>query len=66
MYDAVDINENAFRNYDPEVLNMLLVDHTTYPNMCWITNGYEDVGGGYGYYYPIALGVVTAQKSCIS
>lgn len=65
MYDAVDINENAIRNYDPEVLNMLLVDHTTHQNIFWATNDYEELGGGYEYHSPILPDLITGENRMV-
>ena len=44
--NTVDIVENDFL---PEVLALLLHDHTTGHNILWCTHDYEALGEGYGY-----------------
>ena len=44
--NTVDIEENDFL---PEVLALLLHDHTTGHNILWCTHDYEALGEGYGY-----------------
>ncbi len=46
----VDISENNFRQNYPEVLDVLLRDHTTHKNIFWATDNYEDLGEGFLYH----------------
>lgn len=62
MDEIVDINENVIRNYDAEVLNMLLLDHTTHNNIFWATNDYEELGKGYEYHSPILPDLITGDN----
>lgn len=54
--DIIDIR--IFDKY-PELLNMLLLDHTTRKNIFWATNNYEELGEKYNYYAPILPELIT-------
>ena len=56
--NTVDIVENDFL---PEVLALLLHDHTTGHNILWCTHDYEALGEGYGYRDEIVSERVTGQ-----
>jgi len=43
----IDILENEILERYPEVLDILLRDHTTQKNIIWATNNYEFLGGNY-------------------
>jgi len=43
----VDILENDIREQYPEVLEILLRDHTTQKNIFWATNNYQELGADY-------------------
>lgn len=62
MTDIVDINEDAIRNYDPEVLEVLLRDHTTQRNIFWATSDYEEYGKGFEYGSPITPELITGEN----
>jgi hypothetical protein len=49
MSNEVDILENDIREQYPEVLDVLLRDHTTQKNIFWATDNYQDLGEGYEY-----------------
>lgn len=40
---------------EPELLEILLKDHTTQKNIFWATNSYADLGEGYRYHDPITV-----------
>ena len=47
MSNEVDILENDIRDKYPEVLEILLRDHTTQKNIFWATDNYEHLGNSY-------------------
>lgn len=61
MDTSVDINEDYIRNYDPAVLNTLLLDHTTGKNIFWATSDYEERGKGFEYSSPILPELITGE-----
>ena len=60
--NTVDILENDFQ---PEVLALLLYDHTTGHHIIWCTHDYESLGDGYSYYDEIMPERVTGEHSGI-
>ena len=62
MTDVVDINEDLIRNYDLEVLEKLLFDHTTRRNIFWATEDYKSLGPGYEYASPITPELITGPN----
>ena len=54
--NSVDILENELQ---PEVLELLLHDHTTGGNIFWATHDYEHLGEGYHYADEIQLACIT-------
>jgi hypothetical protein len=61
MSNEVDILENDIRDKYPEVLEILLRDHTTQKNIFWATDNYQNLGNGYGYSSPILPELVTGE-----
>ena len=57
--NTVDILENDFQ---PEVLEQLLLDHTTGHNNFWATHDYEHLGNGYQYTDEICLECIFREK----
>ena len=57
-YNSVDILENDFQ---PEVLALLLRDHTTGHNILWCTHDYEQFGNGYGCHEEIRFESITGE-----
>ena len=57
--NSVDILENDIQ---PEVLAMLLRDHTTGHNIIWATHDYETLGEGYSYNDEITLELITGKN----
>ena len=60
--NTVDILES---NLQPEVLALLLRDHTTGHNILWCTHDYEQLGNGYGYHDKIRQERVTGEHGDI-
>ncbi len=63
----VDIIEDNIYNLSPELLNILLKDHTTsreneQHNIFWATSDYEELGAGYEYHSPILPELITGDK----
>ncbi|MCI2081848.1 MAG: restriction endonuclease subunit M [Bacteroidales bacterium] len=59
MSNEVDILENDIRDKYPEVLEILLRDHTTQKNIFWATDNYRNLGKGYEYSSPILPELIT-------
>jgi hypothetical protein len=60
-YD-IDILENDIREKYPEVLEILLRDHTTQKNIFWATDNYKQLGKGYEYASPILPELITGEN----
>jgi hypothetical protein len=65
MSNEVDILENEIRNKYPEVLEILLRDHTTQKNIFWATDNYREFGSGYEYDSPILPELITGERGHI-
>lgn len=61
MAETIDINEDLILNYDAEVLDTLLRDHTTQRNIFWATSDYEGIGEGFEYGSPILPELITGK-----
>lgn len=47
--ESADIKESNIHTQTPELLQILLTDHTTQKNIFWATHDYEKLGQGYAY-----------------
>ncbi len=65
MSNEVDILENEIREKYPEVLEILLRDHTTQKNIFWATDNYREFGNGYEYDSPILPELITGERGHI-
>ncbi|WP_320112045.1 hypothetical protein [Draconibacterium orientale] len=65
MTNEVDILENDLRERYPEVLEILLKDHTTQKNIFWATDNYENLGKGYDYSSSILAELITGENGKI-
>ena len=74
----VDIKEDDIMQLDPEVLNVLLVDHTrsrvlrqqtgnpdARANIFWCTSDYKFLGEGYGFYDEICPNLITGDNQLV-
>ncbi|MBS1535268.1 MAG: restriction endonuclease subunit M [Bacteroidetes bacterium] len=59
MHFEVDILENDIREKYPDVLEILLRDHTTQKNIFWGTNNYKDLGAGFDFNSEILPNLIT-------
>lgn len=59
MTENIDINETEVLKQYPEVLEMLLKDHTTQQNIYWTTDSYADRGEGYQFKDAITIDRIT-------
>ena len=59
---SVDVSENDLRTQFPEVLEVLLRDHTTGENIFWATDDYKALGTGYGWHDPICASLITGDR----
>lgn len=46
-YAYADIKENILYTLSPQLLNILLTDHTTHRNIVWATDSYQHLGSGF-------------------
>lgn len=63
--ESVDIRESDILYASPELLNILLYDHTTCRNIFWATNDYTSNGAGYNYKEEITSEKITGNKGMI-
>lgn len=62
MTNEIDILENDIRENYPDVLEILLRDHTTQKNIFWATSNYQHLGNGYEYASPILPELITGEN----
>ena len=62
MHNKVDILENEIIEQYPEVLDILLRDHTTQKNIFWGTENYEQLGQEYSFEAPILANLITGKR----
>ena len=65
MIENIDINETEVLKQYPEVLEMLLKDHTTQQNIYWATDSYADRGEGYQFTDAIIADSITGDNGMI-
>ena len=65
MIENIDINETEVLKKYPEVLEMLLKDHTTQQNIYWATDSYADRGEGYQFKDAIIADSITGDNGMI-
>ncbi len=61
MHTQIDILENQILEKYPEVLDILLRDHTTQKNIFWATNNYEQLGKRYSFESQILTNLITGK-----
>ena len=62
---CIDIREESLLELSPEVLAVLLRDHTTGRNIFWATHDYEPLGGGYDYHSEILPELITGEHGMV-
>ena len=60
--ESLTIKENDIRERYPEVLEILLRDHTTQQNIFWATANYHYLGESYAFAAPILPELITGDK----
>jgi len=65
MFDEIDIFENDIREQYPEVLDILLRDHSTQRNIFWATDNYQDLGKDYDFASPILSELITGERGYV-
>ena len=65
MIENIDINETEVLKQYPEVLEMLLKDHTTQQNIYWATDSYADRGKGYQFNDAILIDNITGDNGMV-
>ncbi len=63
--NSVDISENEILATSPEVLAMLLKDHTTKENIFWATDNYAHRGDGYRFSDQITIDSITGENGMV-
>lgn len=59
MNIEIDILENDLLQKYPDVIDILLLDHTTKQNIFWATDSYDELGDGYTFSSPITTNLIT-------
>jgi hypothetical protein len=62
---GIDILENEIIEKYPDVLGILLRDHTTQKNIFWATDNYKHLGDSYQFHFEILPGLITGEKGNI-
>ena len=62
MQAEIDILENDIREQYPEVLDILLRDHTSQSNIFWATDNYKELGKAYHFNSPILPELITGDN----
>ncbi len=65
MRTGIDILENEIVDQYPDVLEILLRDHTTQENIFWATNSYEHLGEAYSFASYILPELITGDNGSI-
>lgn len=65
MRTGIDILENEIVQQYPDVLDILIRDHTTQKNIFWATDNYEHLGEAYTYNAPITADLITGENDDI-
>lgn len=65
MKTGIDTLENEIAEQFPDVLRILLRDHTTQKNIFWATDNYKHFGKSYGFNEPILPELITGENGNI-
>lgn len=65
LIDKVDILENTIYKIDKDLLEILLIDHSTKGNIRWCTNNYTKYGNEYSFSKPIISRLITGKHGNI-
>lgn len=65
MKTGVDILENEISEQYPDILDILLRDHTTQKNIFWATDNYKHLGESYFYNSQILPEIITRERGNI-
>lgn len=65
MQVAIDILENEIIEKYPDVLGILLRDHTTQKNIFWATDNYKHLGDSYQFQFEILPELITGENGNI-
>ncbi len=63
MSNEIDILEDDIRRLSPDILDILLQDHTTQQPIFWATDNYIHLGKGYQYNDPITPDKITGKDN---
>jgi hypothetical protein len=65
MQVVIDILENELLEKYPDILGLLLRDHTTQKNIFWATDNYEHLGKSYQFHSEILPELITGENGTI-
>lgn len=65
MPNGIDIHENHIQSFSPEVLELLLADHTSGGRILWATHDYEALGPEYAYRAEIQPRLITGEHGMV-
>lgn len=63
--ESIDIRESNLYSQSPELLQILLKDHTTRKNIFWATNDYKSLGAGFDYKDEITPDRITGENGLV-
>lgn len=63
--EDADISENEIIQWSPDILELLLKDHTTQENIFWATDSYASFGVGYQYNDHIVADAITGENGLV-
>ena len=58
---GIDILEDEIKSWGHEILDNLLLDHTTGENIIWATDDYASLGNDYTFFQHITPGLITGE-----
>ena len=61
MSEPIDILENRVLKETPDLLEVLLKDHTTQQNIFWATDSYAELGDGFRWHDSITVAAITGE-----
>lgn len=65
MQAIIDVLENDLISKYPNILEILLCDHTTKKNIFWATDNYQELGEAYQFDAQILIGSITGENGHI-
>ena len=61
-YAQIEADDNGIYSWPPDILSILLRDHTTQHNIFWASDDYAEKGPGYQYSDPIMMEAISGEN----